>query len=101
MKENKQIEFEITKLVVEVYNKIAHWRNTDFDDAGQESNGLKVVSQDIVQTVLQKFASEIGVQSTTEVFRGDKKIGDVEAMQDPESFKQTDDKDVFDKLFNK
>ena len=101
MEENKKLEFEINKLVVSVYNKIAMWTNSDFANKQQKGDALKVVSQDIVQTVLEEFVSELGMQSSTSVFRGDTKIGDIESVKDTESFEAADDQDVIDKLFNK
>jgi hypothetical protein len=101
MEESKKLEFEINKLVVSVYNKIAHWTNSDFDTATQKGDALKVVSQNIVQTVLEEFVSELGLQSSTSVFRGDTKIGDLDSVKDEESFEQSNDKDIIDKLFDK
>lgn len=100
MEENK-LEFEIDKLVLSVYNKIAIWNNSDFDTTKQKGDALKVVSHDIVQTALQTIVEELGLKSTTEVFRGDKKVGDISTIKDEESFEAAKEKDILDKLFDK
>ena len=101
MEENKKLEFEINKLVVSVYNKVAIWSNSDFANKEQKGDALKIVSQDIVQTVLEEFASELGLQTNTSVYRGETKVGDVESVKDNESFSASNEQDVIDKLFNK
>ena len=44
--DNKKLELELSKLVIETYNKIAMWNNNDYDSDRQKSDGLKIVSQD-------------------------------------------------------
>jgi len=98
--DNKKIEFDTTKLVIEVYNQIAMWHNNDFDrNDKHKSDALKVVSQDIVQRALETLLQGIDVSSKVSVFRGDKEIGIIDNSKDPESFKNVDERSIIDKLF--
>jgi hypothetical protein len=99
MEENKKIEFEISKLVVETYNKIALWTNNDYDTDRQKSDALKIVSQDIIQNALEELLIGLNVKTNTEVSRGNMKVGDIQSIKDTESFAKADEKDVFSKLF--
>lgn len=100
MEENKKIEFETSRLVLAIYNKIALWNNNNYDSDRQKSDALKIVSQDIIQTALEDLLIGLGVKTNTEVTRGNIKIGDIQATKDGESFTNVDDKDIFNKLFN-
>lgn len=99
--ENKKIEFETSKLVIAIYNKIVLWNNNDYDTDRQKSDALKIVSQDIIQTTLEDLLVGIGVKTNTEITRGNTKVGDTQAIKDVESFTNVNDKDIFNKLFNK
>ena len=101
MEENKKIEFETTKLVLSIYNKIMLWNNNDYDSQTQKADALKIVSQDIIQTTLEDLLLGFNVKTGTEVSRGNIKVGDIQATKDTESFKKVDDKDIFNKLFTK
>ena len=100
MEENKKIEFEISKLVLDVYNKIALWNNNDYDTDRQKSDALKIVSQDIIQAALEDLLVGFGVKTNTEVTRGNIRIGDTQYTKDAASFEKVDDKDILNKLFN-
>ena len=65
--DNKKIEFEISKIVLSTYNKIALWRNNQYDSSKQESDALKIVSQDIVQNALEELLVGLNVNTHTEV----------------------------------
>ncbi len=97
--DNKKIEFEISKLVLTTYNKIVLWNNNDYDTDRQKGDALKIVSHDIVQNVLEELLIGLNVKTTTEVSRGDIKVGDTQAIKDDVSFGQVSEKDIFDKLF--
>jgi hypothetical protein len=99
MEDHKKIEFEISKIVLATYNKIALWYNNDYDTDRQKSDALKIVSQDIVQNALEELLAGLNVKTNTEVTRGGVKIGDPEAIKSETSFEKVDEKDVFDKLF--
>lgn len=99
MEENQKIEFEISELVVETYNRIALWNNNDYDTTRQKSDALKLVSQDIVQNILDGLASNLNLKSNTEVARGNVKVGDIQTVKDTESFGSVEEKDIFSKLF--
>lgn len=99
--DNKKIEFELSKLVLATFNKIAIWNNSDFDTTKQKSDALKIVSQDVVQNILDELMIGLSVVTTTQVTRGDVIIGDVDAMRDVESFAKTDEQSIMDKLFKK
>jgi hypothetical protein len=100
-KENteQKIEFEISKIVLATYNKIALWNNNYYDTDRQKGDALKIVSQDIVQNALEEILAGLNVKTNTEVYRGDTKVGDIQSVKDDESFNQVDDKGIFDKLF--
>lgn len=99
MKENEKIEFEISKLVLATYNKIAIWNNCDFDDDKQKGDALKIVSQDIVQTALEELVSGLNLKTNTDVYRGGVKVGESQIVKDEDSFNKVDDRDILDKLF--
>lgn len=94
----EKIEFDITKLVIDTYNKVAMWNNSDFDNKKHQSDALKVISQDIVQSILDALMETMGAEGKTEVYRGDKKVGDI-SSKDSSSFANVDEKSIFDKLF--
>lgn len=97
----QKIEFEISKLVLSTYNKIAMWNNNYYDTDRQKSDALKIVSHDIVQNALEELLAGINVKTNTDVYRGETKVGDLQSVKDSESFNQFDEKGVFDKLFKK
>ena len=100
-KENteQKIEFEISKIVLATYNKIALWNNNYYDTDRQKGDALKIVSQDIVQNALEELLAGLNVKTNTEVYRGDTKVGDIQTIKDDGSFDKINEKDVFDKLF--
>jgi len=98
-KDKQKIEFEISKIVLATYNKIANWNNNYYDTDKQKGDALKIVSQDIVQNALEELLAGINVKTNTEVYRGDTKVGDVQVIKDSESFNKVDEKGIFDKLF--
>lgn len=101
MEDNKKIEFEISKIVVDTYNKIALWNNNDYDSDRQKSDALKIVSQDIVQNALESLLMGLNVNTNVEVTRGGVKVGESQNVDDKSSFQKTDEKDVLSKLFIK
>jgi hypothetical protein len=101
MEDNKKIEFEMSKLILATYNKIALWNNNDYDTDKQKGDALKIVSHDIVQTALEELLIGMNVKTNTEVFRGDTKVGDIQTVTDEDSFEKTNDRDIFNELFKK
>lgn len=99
--DNKKIELEITKLVLNTYNKIALWNNNDYDTTRQKSDGLKLVSQDIVQSILEDLMIQLNLTTGTVVSRGDTIVGEHKTEADAKSFENIDEKDIVGKLFNK
>ena len=99
--ENNKIEFVTTKMVIDTYNRIANWINNPYDSSKQQSDALKIVSQEIVQNILDELMKGMNVKTGTNVYRGDVKVGDIETIKDSQSFEKIDEKDVFDKLFIK
>jgi len=99
MEENAKIEFEISKIVVATYNKIANWVNNDYDTDKQKSDALKIVSQDIVQNALEELLIGLNVKTNTEVSRGGVIVGDVQSVKDEKSFEKASEKDISNKLF--
>jgi len=97
--EKQKVELEIAEMVLSTYNKIAIWNNSDFDNKAQRGDALKIVSQDIVQTILEQLASNMGVEAGVEVFRGDVVVSDKNEVNDKESFLNSNESDVFNKLF--
>ena len=101
MENEKKMEIEISKLVVDTYNKVALWNNNDYDSAKLKSDALKIVCQDIVQNALEELLSGLNLKTNTEVSRGDVKVGDTQIAKDNDSFDKTNEREVFNKLFNK
>lgn len=99
MEDNKKIEFEISKIVLDTYNKIALWVNNDYDSDRQKSDALKIVCQDIVQNTLEELLIGLNVKTNTEISRGGVKVGDSQAVKDSKSFESASDKDIFNELF--
>lgn len=97
--EKQKMELEIADMVIGTYNKIAIWNNSDFDSPKQKGDALKVVSQDIVQTILEQLMNNIGATSGVEVFRGDTKVSSKEEVSDANSFTNSDESQIFNKLF--
>jgi hypothetical protein len=97
----KELEIDITKIVLDVYTKIATWHNiTDFDSNRQKGDALKIVSHDIVQAIVDDIFEQLQAPTRLEVKRGNTIVGSEES-KDKESFVKTDSKDTFSKLFNK
>lgn len=94
----EKIEFDTTKIIIDTYNKIAMWNNSDFDSKKHQGDALKIVSQDIVQSILDSLADIIGVQGNTEIYRGKERVGEFN-IKDSESFSSVDEKGIFEKLF--
>ena len=100
--DSKKIEFDITKLVIEVHNEIMQWHNNDFDgNLKHKADALKIVSNDIVQRALQTIVEGSGAKTDVGVYRGDIKVGDSSAVKDEESFVKKDESDILGKLFDK
>jgi hypothetical protein len=98
----KKIEFDITKLVIEVHNEIMQWHNNDFDgNLKHKADALKVVSNDIVQRALETILQGSGAKTEVGVYRGDVKVGDSSAVKDGESFVKKNESDIVGKLFDK
>lgn len=97
--EKQKMELEIADMVVSTYNKIAIWNNSDFDSPKQKGDALKVISQDIVQSVLEQLMNNLGASSGVDVFRGDVKVSNREEVKDGESFSNSDESDIFNRLF--
>ena len=51
-KEKKELEIDVTKIVLDVYTKIAHWHNDDYVSDRIKGDALKIISHDIVQTIV-------------------------------------------------
>ena len=102
MEEKKtELEIDITKIVLDVYTKIATWHNNqDFDSNRQKGDALKIVSHDIVQTIVDDIFSQLGNKTRLEVLRGSTVVGSEEG-KDKESFDKSNPKDTFSKLFAK
>lgn len=99
-KEKKKIEFEITKMVLDTYTKIATWNNADFDTVKHKQDALKVVAHDITQHIIEEVFKGInGIETGVVVTRGDQVIG--ETKSNTESFTKKDEKEIFQKIFNK
>jgi len=96
----KELEFDITKITLDVYTKIALWHNTSFGSDRQKGDALKIVSHDIVQTIVDDMFEQLNAPKRLEVKRGDVVVGSEES-KDKESFEKTSSKDTFSKLFNK
>jgi hypothetical protein len=96
----KELEIDITKIVLDVYTKIANWHNTDLGSNRNKGDALKIVSHDIVQTIVDDIFEQLGAPTRLEVKRGNTVVGSEES-KDKESFEKTDSKDTFSKLFNK
>ncbi len=98
----KKIEFDITRLVIEVHNEIMQWYNNDFDgNLKHKADALKIVSNDIVQRALQTIVEGSGAKTDVGVYRGDVKVGDSSITKDGESFVKKDESEIINKLFDK
>ena len=75
------------------------WVNNDYDSTKQKSDALKIVSQDIIQCALEDILAGLNLKTSTEVYRGDTKVGDIQTVKESESFNKVDDKEIFNKLF--
>ena len=99
--ENKiELGIDITKVSLDVYNKVAVWHNDDFMSERAKGDALKILSHDIVQTIVDDVFSQIGAPTRLEVKRGDTIIGSEES-KDKQSFSESNPKDTFSKLFIK
>lgn len=95
--ENNKYEVDVTKMVLNVYNQIANWHNTDFGSNSRKGDALKVVSQAIVQEVLEAMAEGMKIKANMEVKRGDVEIS--EAKEGTKDFGKSDGKDIFNEIF--
>jgi hypothetical protein len=94
----KEMEIDITKIVLDVYTKVATWHNEDFGSDRRKGDALKIISQDIVQTIVDDIFEQFGAPTRLEVKRGSTIVGSEES-KDKESFSEADAKDTFSKLF--
>lgn len=94
----KELEIDITKLVLEVYTKVARWHNEDFVSERAKGDALKIISHDIVQTIIDDVFEPLGAPTRLEVKRGDTVVGSEES-KDKKSFSESNPKDTFSKLF--
>lgn len=100
--EKKELEVDITKIVVDVYTKVANWHNLDFESNRQKGDALKVVSQEIVQSIVDDIFSQINTPTRLEIKRGDVSVGDnSDSAKDKESFHKSKPQDAFSKIFKK
>jgi len=98
--EKKEMEIDITKLVLDVYTKIARWHNDDYVSNHAKGDALKIISHDIVQTIIDDVLEPLGAPTRLEVKRGDTIVGSEES-KDKKSFSESNPKDTFSKLFIK
>lgn len=98
--EKKEMELDITKIVLDVYTKVARWHNDDYVSDRAKGDALKIISHDIIQTIVDDIFEQLGAQTRLEVKRGDTVVGSDES-KDKESFSNTNPKDTFSKLFMK
>lgn len=96
--QKKELELDITKLVLDVYTKIAMWHNDDFISERAKGDALKIISHDIVQTIIDEVFEPLGAPTRLEVKRGDTVVGS-EDSKDKKSFSESNPKDTFSKLF--
>lgn len=94
----KELEIDITKITLEVYNKIATWHNEDYGSNRMKGDALKIISHDIVQNIVDNIFEQIDVRTRLEVKRGDKVVGSEES-KDKESFQKADQNGAFNRLF--
>jgi len=72
MKEDKQqYEINMGELMGKVYFKIATWNNDHEGTDQQKSDSLKLVSHDIITTVLSEIASATGSRTKEVVLAGE------------------------------
>jgi hypothetical protein len=95
--ENNKYEIDVTKLVLNVYNQVANWHNTDFGSNSRKGDALKLVSQTIVQDVLESLTDAMNIKSGMEVKRGEVDI--TEAKEGTKDFGKSDGKDIFNEIF--
>ena len=96
--QKKELELDTTKLVLDVYTKIAMWHNDDFISERAKGDALKIISHDIVQTIIDEVFEPLGAPTRLEVKRGDTVVGS-EDSKDKKSFSESNPKDTFSKLF--
>ena len=96
--EKKELEIDVTKIVLDVYTKIARWHNDDYMSDKIKGDALKIISHDFVQTIVDDIFEQIGAPTRLEVKRGETLVGS-EDSKDKESFSEADAKDTFSKLF--
>ncbi len=70
--EKEQKEIDIKNLIRIVYNKIAIWNNEDFDKE-KKSAALKVVSSEIIETVINEVLNQFDDIRTGAKILGKKK----------------------------
>ena len=56
--EKKEMELDITKIVLDVYTKVARWHNDDYVSDRAKGDALKIISHDIVQTIVDDIIGE-------------------------------------------
>jgi len=96
--EKKELEIDITKIVLDVYTKVARWHNDDYISDTAKGDALKIISHDIVQTIVDDIFHQIGAPTRLEVKRGETIVGSEES-KDKKSFSDSNPKDTFSKLF--
>lgn len=99
-KDKKELEIDITKIVLDVYTKIATWHNDDYISNRAKGDALKLISHDIVQTIVDEILEPMKTPTRLEVKRGETVVGS-EDSKDKESFSESMAKDTFSKLFMK
>ena len=97
---NKELEVDITKIVLDVYTKIANWHNEDFNSNKSKGDALKIISHDIVQCIMEDIFEQLGTKTRLEAKRGDVVIGE-DSSKDKNSFEEAIAKDTFSRLFPK
>jgi hypothetical protein len=93
-----ELELDITKIVLDIYTKIARWHNDDYVSDRIKGDALKIVSHDIVQTIVDDIFEQLKTPTRLEVKRGETVVGSEES-KDKESFSESNPKDTFSKLF--
>lgn len=96
--ENKELEIDVTKIVLDVYTKIAMWHNNDFGSDKMKGDALKLISHDIVQCIVDDIFEQIGAPTRLEVKRGETLVGS-DSSKDKKSFEESKPEDAFSKLF--
>lgn len=96
--QKKELEIDITKIVLDVYTKVARWHNDDYISDTAKGDALKIISHDIVQTIVDEIFEQVGAPTRLEIKRGETVVGSEES-KDKKSFSESNPKDTFSKLF--